>query len=78
MAHIGNYLGSFTRKENDMKFVSWLVNRLKEPSTYAGFAGLALAFGLSDAEWTAISAAVAGLAGVAAVFLSEAPAAPSE
>ena len=78
MAHIGNYLGSFTRKENDMKFVSWLVNRLKEPSTYAGFAGLALAFGLSDAQWTAISTAVAGLAGVAAVFLSEAPAAPSE
>lgn len=78
MAHIGNYLGSFTRKENDMKFVSWLVNRLKEPSTYAGLAGLALAFGLSDAQWTAISAAVAGLAGVAAVFLSEAPAAPSE
>lgn len=56
-----------------MNFVSWLLNRLKEPSTYAGFAGLALAFGLSDAEWTAVSAAVAGLAGVAAVFLSEAP-----
>jgi len=78
MAHIGNCLGLFIRKANNMKFVSWLVNRLKEPSTYAGFAGLALAFGLSDAEWTAISAAVAGLAGVAAVFLSEAPAAPSE
>ena len=78
MAHIGNYLGLFIRKGNNMKFVSWLLNRLKEPSTYAGLAGLALAFGLSDAEWTAISAAVAGLAGVAAVFLSEAPAAPSE
>lgn len=57
-----------------MKFVSWLVHRLKEPSTYAGFAGLALAFGLSDAEWVAVSTAVASLAGVAAVFLSEAPA----
>ena len=78
MAHIGNYLGSFTRKENNMNFVSWLVNRLKEPSTYAGLAGLALAFGLSDAQWTAVSTAIAGLAGVAAVFLSEAPAAPPE
>jgi hypothetical protein len=57
-----------------MNFVSWLVNRLKEPSTYAGFAGLALAFGLSDAEWAAVSTAVAGLAGVIAVFLSETPA----
>jgi uncharacterized membrane protein YuzA (DUF378 family) len=57
-----------------MKIVSWLVNRLKEPSTYAGFAGIALAFGLSDAEWATISTAVAGLAGVVAMLLSEAPA----
>lgn len=56
-----------------MKFVSWLVNRLKEPSTYAGVASLALAFGLSDVQWEAISAAVAGLAGLAAVFLMEKP-----
>jgi hypothetical protein len=61
-----------------MNFVSWLLNRLKEPSTYAGFAGLALAFGLSDVQWSAVSAAIAGLAGVAAVFLSETPVAPSE
>jgi hypothetical protein len=56
-----------------MKFVSWLVNRLKEPSTYAGVASLALALGLTDAQWQAISAAVAGLAGLAAVFLMEKP-----
>jgi hypothetical protein len=56
-----------------MSFVHWLLARLKEPSTYAGFAGLALAFGLSDVQWAAVSTAVAGLAGVAAVFLSEAP-----
>ena len=56
-----------------MNFVHWLLARLKEPSTYAGFAGLALAFGLSDVQWAAVSTAVAGLAGVAAVFLSEAP-----
>lgn len=56
-----------------MSFVHWLLARLKEPSTYAGFAGLALAFGLSDVQWVAVSTAVAGLAGVAAVFLSETP-----
>ena len=78
MAHIGNCLGRFIRKGNNMNFVSWLLNRLKEPSTYAGFAGLALAFGLSDVQWSAVSAAIAGLAGVAAVFLSETPVAPSE
>ena len=54
-----------------MTFVHWLLSRLKEPSTYAGFSALALAFGLSDARWAAVSTAVARLAGVAAVFLSE-------
>lgn len=57
-----------------MKIVSWLVNRLKEPSTYAGFAGIALAFGLSDAEWSTVSTAAAGVAGLVAMLLSEAPA----
>jgi hypothetical protein len=58
-----------------MNFVSWLLDRLKEPSTYAGFAGLALAFGLSDVQWAAVSALVAAAAGAAAVFLAEKPAA---
>jgi uncharacterized membrane protein YuzA (DUF378 family) len=57
-----------------MGIASWLVARLKEPSTFAGFAGVALAFGLSDAEWSAIATAVAGIAGVVAMFLTEAPA----
>jgi hypothetical protein len=56
-----------------MDFVNWLLSRLKEPSTYAGFSSLALAFGLSGAEWSAISMAASGLAGVAAVFMSETP-----
>ena len=56
-----------------MTVLLWILGRLKEPSTYAGVAGLALAFGLSDVQWAAISTAVAGLAGVAAVFLSETP-----
>jgi hypothetical protein len=57
-----------------MKIVSWLVSRLKEPSTYAGLAGVALALGLSDAEWATVSTALAGLAGLAAMLLSESPA----
>ena len=56
-----------------MKLVSFLVSRLKEPSTYAGFAGIALAFGLSSEEWSVIATALAGLAGVAAMFLVESP-----
>lgn len=56
-----------------MNVVHWVLNRMKEPSTYAGFSALALAFGLSDAQWAALSTAAAGLAGVAAVFLSETP-----
>ncbi len=55
-----------------MNVLKWALARLKEPSTYAGFSALALAVGLSDAQWAAISTAVAGLAGVAAVFLSDA------
>ena len=54
-----------------MKLVSWLLARLKEPSTYAGFAGLALAFGLSNAEWATLSTALASVAGVVAMFLSD-------
>ena len=61
-----------------MKIVSWLVNRLKEPSTYAGFSGIALALGLSSEEWSTVYTAIAGLAGVAAMFLSEAPAEAAE
>jgi hypothetical protein len=59
------------RKGYIMKIVSWIANRLKEPSTYAGFAGMALAFGLSDAEWAAVSTAAAGVAGLIAMLLSD-------
>ena len=54
-----------------MKIVSWLVGRLKEPSTYAGFSGIALALGLTAEEWSTVYTAFAALAGVAAMFLSE-------
>ena len=61
-----------------MKIVSWLLNRLKEPSTYAGFSGIALALGLSGEEWSTVYTAVAGLAGLAAMLLSDAPAEAAE
>jgi hypothetical protein len=66
------------RKGYIMKIVSWIVNRLKEPSTYAGFAGIALAFGLSDAEWATVSTAAASIAGLVAMLLSDAPAEVAE
>lgn len=57
-----------------MNTVHWLLERLKEPSTYAGFSGLALALGMSAEEWSAVYTAVAAVAGVVAIFLVEKPA----
>ncbi len=50
-----------------------ILNRLKEPSTWAGVAAMAATFGLSiDAELVQYGTmALAGIAGVAAVFLGE-------
>ena len=61
-----------------MTVVHWLLGRLKEPSTYAGFSGIALAFGLSAEEWSTIYTAAAAVAGVVAMLLSEAPAEGAE
>ena len=54
-----------------MNFVHWLLARLKEPSTYAGLSGLALAFGVSTELYAAASTAIAGIAGLAAVVLAD-------
>lgn len=51
--------------------LNWIISRLREPSTYAGLAGLALAVGVSAEQWAAISTAVAGVAGVIAIFVRE-------
>ena len=50
-----------------------LISRLKEPSTYAGVSSLFALFGvnISDSKMQSISQALAALAGVAAIFLSE-------
>jgi hypothetical protein len=54
-----------------MNFLHWILSRLKEPSTYAGLSGLALAFGVSTETYTAASAALAGVAGLIAVLLAD-------
>jgi len=47
------------------------LNLLKEPSTYAGLSGIALAMGISVEGWEAISATLAALFGTIAVFTKE-------
>lgn len=51
-----------------MKF---LVDRLKEPSTWAGLAGIAASFGIAAPLYATISAAGMAIAGIIAVFLPE-------
>ena len=48
-----------------------VVELLKEPSTYAGFAGLALTLGVSVDEYTAYTTALAAVFSLVAVALSE-------
>lgn len=54
-----------------MTALTWILDRAKEPSTYAGLSGLALALGLSDAEWSAIGTAAAAVCGAVAVVIAE-------
>jgi hypothetical protein len=52
---------------------SWLVKRLREPTTYAGLGVLLAGLGLKDSSsWAnAITTTVMGLAGIAAMVMSE-------
>lgn len=50
----------------------WIVHRLKEPSTYAGFATVAMALGVSGTLYAAIAGALTGIFGLIAVLLPEA------
>ncbi len=54
-----------------MSALKWILDRAKEPSTYGGLSGLALALGLSDAEWSAIATAAAAVSGAAAIVIAE-------
>ena len=51
----------------------WIVDRLKEPSTYAGLAGLAAAAGISGGLYAAVSGALVGVFGLVAVLMGEKP-----
>jgi len=51
--------------------VQFILSRLKEPSTFAGLSGLALALGVSGELYNAAAAAIAGVAGLIAVILAE-------
>jgi hypothetical protein len=51
--------------------MNWIVERLKEPSTWAGFAGLAGAIGIAEPLYAAVSAVGVAVAGLLAVILSE-------
>ena len=52
--------------------VYWALNRAKEPSTWAGLAGLAVVFGVSSEQWSVIGNAVAAVAAAVAMFVAEA------
>ena len=45
--------------------------RMKEPSTWAGFAGLAMLFGANVEEAAAVAQAVGAVAGLVAIFMPE-------
>ena len=55
------------------QIASWLVHRLREPTTYAGLGVLLAGFGLHDASsWAnAIATTAMGIAGIAAMVMSE-------
>lgn len=49
----------------------FILARLKEPSTFAGMSGIALALGMSGELYHALAGAIAGIAGLVAVLLSD-------
>lgn len=51
--------------------IDWLLSRLREPSTYAGFAALASAAGISSELYAAASAVGVAVAGLAAILVAE-------
>ena len=51
--------------------VQFILSRLKEPSTFAGLSGIALALGVSGELYNAAAGAIAGVAGLIAVLMSD-------
>jgi len=48
-----------------------LISRLKEPSTYAGLAALAIAFGMTNGEFMTWAAGAAGFFAFVSVFVKD-------
>jgi len=48
-----------------------IINRVREPSTWAGVAALGLIFGLPPGAVELLGQVVGGIAGLAAIFLPE-------
>lgn len=49
----------------------FIINRLREPSTWAGIAVISTMFGVNTELVSAITQVIVSLAGVAAIFLKE-------
>lgn len=52
-----------------MNFLKYIAKMLSQPSSYAGLSGIAVAFGVSQPAYAALSAALAGVFGAIAFFL---------
>ena len=56
--------------------MDFILQRLREPSTYAGIAAFLAGFGLlglTEQEWNQVFGAVAAVAAVVAIFIGEKP-----
>ena len=61
--------------------MDFIIQRLREPSTFAGIAAFLASFGLlglTEQDWNQIFAAVAAIAAAAAIFVSEKPSESSD
>lgn len=50
---------------------NFVLDRLREPSTYAGLAGIAAALGVAEPLYQAVAAVIMAVAGLAAILLGE-------
>ncbi|MGY0794307.1 hypothetical protein ACW7BJ_33585 [Azospirillum argentinense] len=53
------------------KLLLYVLDRAKEPSSWAGFVGIAAGAGIAAPAYTAVTGAIAGVAGLAAFLLKE-------
>jgi hypothetical protein len=51
--------------------ITWIVNRLREPSSWAGLGALAVTAGVGQEQWTAIAQTGAGICALLAILLRE-------